>query len=209
VRTEALGLLIAHLTDERQDAFESAGTLWKRMRSEKFARELDRLVDSGRATKKAGRKVGSKLSDKTKDNKPAAKNADSSEWGILKGSKTETQDVPEAEPPAPPDISGAVAAAREFSGLVAGKIESMGNHPKLAKQIEKLGAVLDQIEASAEPMQEDAAKKVSKWLHALEAESSTLSPDAKLSDKQLDKLRDKIRSVRRKVADKAKAVVKP
>lgn len=208
-RVSALAGLIADRAAHRDRMYTEAVAHWQGMAGSRFARRLMRLVRSapvgieskdgeetdlrktGGQEPKAAEETSAPVAEvvkKTVARRATAKPAVAKELPLQESAKN--------------GLGQCITRATEAMTSAAARVGAGNGSAKLAKQFGKVEAVLGALGAKAPEMQQDDSTKIEKWLAKLTDVLTSVPEDKKLSDKDADRLRDRIRRLRKKIADK-------
>lgn len=194
-RLGALERLIEDRTAFRRRSYRDAVRHWNGLESEGFLDGLIRLVESPQRTHMDGRKEGSKVGETVKKKIAAQSETEQPEWGVTgQGTRRKIREVS-----TPADSDGGLAA--QVSASVASAQSRLGEGcAKLGKQLAKSKSVLDSVTSNPRDLGGDDIAKLTKWLGKLDELAGQVPEGGDMPAKEAEKLRDKMRSLRRKIS---------
>ena len=195
-RLRALERLIEDRTAFRHRSYRDAVRHWNGLESDGFADRLIRLVESPRGTRKAGRKEGSTMST-TVSKKRANAQAEPEQPKLGVTGQGARKKPPVANAP----TNGGDNLFAKVSASVSSAESRLGEgSAKLGKQLAKSKALVETLAAEPIGLNEDGSAKLHKWLGKLDELAGQVPEGGEMPAKDAEKLRDKMRSLRRKIS---------
>lgn len=184
--TIAVNNLIAERVTYRNDTYLKTRDFWHELRPKRWASYVMKIVSSGQEEKRemAQAKIVEVI--------PSKPLRDARGRFIPRDEK---QRSAESEQPLPASLKGAREA------LTSARSRTNGNAAKLTKQLDKLETVMERLPKKMQKLKYKNALKTEKRLDLVSEALSKIPAEGTLSKKKASKIKQDIRSLRKKLAD--------